>query len=88
MKRRICVVSAALSASPLAFGVVPALAATHKVTKPRKKPAIQKRVATTCTTNTALHDRSRGHNDHASVTCSTSDGIHNACTDKLSLTTP
>jgi hypothetical protein len=54
VKRRICVVGVALSAGSVAFGVAPALAARHKVTKPKKKPAIQMPVATTCTTNTAI----------------------------------
>ena len=44
-----CIVGAALSAGPLAFGVVPAMAAKHKTAKPKIEP-----VATACTTNVGI----------------------------------
>jgi len=53
VRRRICLVSAALTASPLAFGVAPALAAKG-TTAPKKKPVVVKPVITTCTTKTGV----------------------------------
>jgi hypothetical protein len=49
VRRRICLVGAALSASSLAFGVAPVLAAKKKMTKPAIKA-----VSPTCTTNVGI----------------------------------
>jgi hypothetical protein len=49
VRRRICLVGAALGASSLAFGVAPALAAKKRTTKPAIKA-----VSPTCTTNVGI----------------------------------
>jgi hypothetical protein len=49
VRRRICMMGAALSAAPLALGVAPALAAKSTAKKPKPKP-----VQTACTTNVGI----------------------------------